>query len=306
MKLSRQLPLNALRVFEAVARHGNFTRAGEELGMTQTAVSYQIKLLEDHLGELLFVRHPRQTVLTPTGERMLPKVIEAFSLLGEAIATARQSADEVLEIHSVPTFASHWLARHLGSFQLQHPDIAVRLLRNTTTTDFSREPADLAIRIGKGPSWPGLASHPILRLSYTPMLSPKLADSIGGVKEPADLLKLPWISDDDGRWKLWFEMAGIGAATSKARRLDAFGALDLETGAALAGHGVAMLSPFYVQDELAWGRLIQPFDISWLDENTYWIVYPEGRRNLPKIRKFREWLEAAIAPEREAMGLSAQ
>lgn len=274
--------------------------------MTQTAVSYQIKLLEEHLGELLFVRHPRQTALTATGERMLPKVIEAFSLLGEAIANARQSADEVLEIHSVPTFASHWLARHLGNFQLQHPNIAVRLLRNITTTDFTREPADLAIRIGKGPSWPGLASHPILRLSYTPMLSPKLADSIGGVKEPSDLLKLPWISDDDGRWKLWFEMAGVGAAPSKARRLDAFGALDLETGAAVAGHGVAMLSPFYVQDELAWGRLIQPFDISWLDENTYWIVYPEGRRNLPKIRNFREWLEAAIAPQREALGLSAQ
>lgn len=305
MKLSRQTPLNALRVFEAVARHLSFTRAGEELGMTQTAVSYQIKMLEDHVGELLFMRNPRQIALTPTAERMLPKVIEAFSLLADAMTAARQVRDEVLEIHSVPTFASHWLARHLGTFQLQHPNIAVRLLRNTTTTDFTREPADLAIRIGKGPSWPGLASHAILRLSYTPMLSPKLADSIGGVKEPADLLKLPWISEDDDRWRLWFQMAGVGASTSGARRLDAFGALDLETGAALAGHGVAMLSPFYVQDELATGRLIQPFDIGWLDENTYWIVYPEGRRNLPKIKRFREWLEATIAPEREVMGLSA-
>ncbi|MHA7968376.1 LysR substrate-binding domain-containing protein [Rhizobium sp. CAU 1783] len=305
MKLSKQFPLNALRVFEAVGRLGSFTRAGEELGMTQTAVSYQIKLLEEMLGELLFTRQARQIALTEVGERMLPKVTEGFALLRDAMAQAVRSADEVLEIHSVPTFASHWLARTLGSFQLAHPQIAVRLLRGSKLTDFSREPADVAIRIGIGP-WPGLAAHPLVRLTYTPMLSPKLAESIGGVKEPADLLKLPWISDDDGRWKLWFEAAGVGVAPSGARRLNALGALDLEAGAALAGHGVAMLSPFYVQEELASGRLIQPFALSWLDENSYWLVYPESRRTLPKVRKFREWLEATLAPERLAQGLQAQ
>ena len=129
MKLSKQFPLNALRVFEAAARHLSFTRAGEELGMTQTAVSYQIKLLEENIGEPLFRRLPRQIALTETAERMLPKVSEGFGLLADAVAGARQSGNEVLEIHSAPTFASQWLARHLGSFQLQHPHIAVRLLR---------------------------------------------------------------------------------------------------------------------------------------------------------------------------------
>ncbi|HCL67229.1 MAG TPA: LysR family transcriptional regulator, partial [Rhizobium sp.] len=148
MKLSRQFPLNALRVFEAAARHRSFTKAGEELGMTQTAVSYQVKLLEENIGEPLFLRKPRQIVLTETAERMLPKVTDAFAVLREAVANARQSADEVLEIHSVPTFASHWLARHLGTFQLQYPQIAVRLLRGTNMTDFNREPADVAIRVG--------------------------------------------------------------------------------------------------------------------------------------------------------------
>lgn len=289
MKLARQFPLNALRVFEAVARNGSFTKAGEELGMTQTAVSYQIKLLEENIGEVLFLRQTRQIVLTETGERMLPKTSEGFELLREAVALARRNADEVLEIHSVPTFASHWLARNLGTFQLRHPHIAVRLIRGTQKTDFVREPADIAIRIGIGPTWPGLESHPILRLSYTPMLSPELADSIGGVREPADLLKLPWITDDD-RWPIWFNAAGVDASRHTMRRLDAGGALDMEAASAISGHGVAMLSPFYVQDELTSGRLIQPFDLSWLDDKTYWLVYPQMRRNVPKIRAFRQWL----------------
>lgn len=298
MKLSKQLPLNALRVFEAVARQGSFTRAGEELGMTQTAVSYQIKLLEEHIGEILFLRHPRQITLTDVGERLLPKVAEAFAMLNEAMSSAKQAANETLEIHSTPTFASHWLAHHLGTFQLEHPHIAVRLLRSTDLTDFNREPADVAIRIGIGP-WPGLDCHPILRLSYTPMLSPGLADSIGGVRKPEDLLTLPWITVDD-RWVVWFEAAGVKTFHHTGRLLDAGGALDLEAGAAKAGHGVAMLSRFYVEDELASGRLIQPFDLSWTDEKTYWLVYPQGRRNLPKIRAFREWLLKTLPPRGQA------
>jgi len=302
MKLSRQFPLNALRVFEAAARHMSFTKTGEELGMTQTAVSYQIKLLEENIGEPLFLRKPRQIVLTETGERLLPKATEGFDLLREAVATARQSADEVLEIHSVPTFASHWLARHLGTFQLQYPQIAVRLLRGTKLTDFNRDPADVAIRVGVGP-WPGLVAHPILRLDYAPMLSPKLAASIGGLKEPADLLKLPRISDDDGMWEEWFAAAGVDVPASSAPRIRAFGALDLDAGAALAGQAVAILSRFYLQDELASGRLVQPFDVSFSDDNTYWLVYPESRRNMPKIRKFHAWLEETLAPERQSLGL---
>ncbi len=303
MKMSKQFPLNALRVFEAVARHGSFTLAGKELGMTQTAVSYQVKLLEENIGGALFLRKPRQIVLTETGERLLPKTAEGFALLREAVALARGSSAEVLEIHSVPTFASHWLARHLGAFQLQHPGIAVRLLRGNKITDFIREPADVAIRIGIGP-WPGLVCHPFLRLGYSPMLSPKLAASIDGVHVPTDLLKLPRIIDeDDTMWADWFAAAGVEAAPLAVPSINSFEALDLDAGAAIAGQGVAILSPFYLQDELASGRLIQPFEACYQDKNTYWLVYPESRRNAPKIRKFHAWLEATIAPERQALGL---
>src|SRR3954466_12531649 len=127
MKMSRQVPLNALRVFEAAARLMSFTKAGEELGLTQTAVSYQVKLLEDTLGEPLFLRRPRQVTLTPAGERLAPKLSEAFALMGDAIASLKDTADGTLIIHSTATFAARWLARHLGSFQLENPGLAVRL-----------------------------------------------------------------------------------------------------------------------------------------------------------------------------------
>lgn len=295
MKMSKQFPVNALRVFEAVARHGSFTRASEELGMTQTAVSYQIKLLEDNIGEALFLRQTRQIALTETGERLLPKTREGFELLREAVALARQTADDVLEIHSTPTFASQWLARHLGSFQLQHPNIAVRLLRSENKRDLNREGGDVAIYIGAEPL-PGLVCDPILKLNYTPMLSPALAASIGGVHEPADLVKLPWICAGDDWPMEWFDAAGIPSPGKITYQFNAFGVLDLQAGAAIAGHGIAMLSPFFVADDLASGRLVQPFDMLLSDGKTYWLTYPTSRRNTRKIKAFHQWLKEALPP----------
>ncbi|MCG5475129.1 MAG: LysR family transcriptional regulator, partial [Sinorhizobium fredii] len=207
MKMSKQFPLNALRVFEAAARLGSFTRAGEELGMTQTAVSYQIKLIEESVGEPLFLRRPRQVTLTEVGQRLAPKVTEAFELLQEAVASARVDADTALFIHSTPTFASQWLARNIGTFQIAHPHISVRLTTADKVIDFGKEAADIAIRYGDG-NWPGLASHPLMRVEFTPMLSPALAETIGGVHEPRDLLKLRIIDPNDPWWEQWFRAAG--------------------------------------------------------------------------------------------------
>ncbi len=175
MKLSKQFPLNALRVFEAVARLGSFTKAGEELGMTQTAVSYQVKLLEESIGEPLFLRRPRQISLTDTGERLAPRVTEGFAILSEAVASVSAAAEEMLLIHSTPTFAAQWLARHIGSFHLKYPSTAVRLKTSDTLIDFSRKSADLALRSGKG-NWPGLRSHMLMKVTFTPMLAPALAE----------------------------------------------------------------------------------------------------------------------------------
>lgn len=295
MKLSRQLPLNALRVFEAVARLSSFTKAGEELGMTQTAVSYQIKLLEEHLGELLFIRQARRIALTATGERLLPKVGEAFVLLSEAISDARQEAGGILEIRSTPTFASHWLARHIGAFQLQHPGLAVRILRIEKPMDFRQDNADVAIWRGERPP-ADVEAHELFRLRYAPMLSPKLAETIGGVTTPADLLKLPLIGGSSKWWGIWFQSNGIDTPLPDTITIDADGALDLEGSAAIAGHGVALLSPFLHREELEAGRLIMPFDIFKEDDRTYWLISPKSRRRSTKVIAFRQWMKEALPP----------
>jgi len=289
MKLSKRFPLNALRVFEAAARLGSFTRAGDELGMTQTAVSYQIKLLEETVGEPLFLRRPRQIELTDTGEQLAPKVAEAFAMLQDAMASISGDAETTLHIHSTPTFASQWLARHLGTFQLKHPNVAVRLSSSESIIDFGRVPSDIAIRAGRG-SWPGLRAHLLMKMNFTPMLSPALAATIGGVNEPADLLKLRIIDAGDPWWVQWFEDAGIPDPGLQGRPRSRLGAQSFEAAAAIAGQGVAVLTPEFYADEVAAGRLIQPFDILSTDGVDYWVAYPENRRHTPRIRAFRNWI----------------
>lgn len=305
MKLSRQLPLNALRVFETVARLGSFTKAGEELGMTQTAVSYQVKLLEEHVGELLFLRQARRAVLSSTGERMLPKVSEALGLMADAVADARQQAGDILEIRSTPTFASHWLARHIGAFQLQHPGLAVRILRVDKPVDFRADNADVAIWRGARPP-ADVEAHELFRLRYAPMLSPTLADTIGGAKTPADLLKLPLIGASSKWWGIWFQTNDIHTPLPGTMTIDADGALDLEGSAATAGHGVALLSPFLHREELEAGRLIMPFDVFKEDDQSYWLVSPKSRRQSVKVQTFRRWLLETLPPQILALPRAAQ
>ncbi|WP_417436663.1 LysR substrate-binding domain-containing protein [Hoeflea sp.] len=296
MKLSRKFPLNALRVFEAVARHGSFSRAADELGMTQTAVSYQIKLLEGILGEQLFLRQPRQIVNTEAADRMLPNVGKAFELLTEAMLSASQVSNETLEIHSSPTFASHWLARNLGNFQLEYPSLAVRLLRVSRITDFNRDPADISIRWGVGP-WPSDDCHLLGRFSYAPMLSPALAESIGGLTTPEDLLRLPIIGAQQESWHNWFATAGLATPDLSDHKRHNYVEQDLCGNAALAGHGVAILNHVHYAEELATGRLVAPFNHHCTDDIGIWLVHPASRRNTPKIKAFREWITKAVSAD---------
>ncbi|MCO6408669.1 LysR substrate-binding domain-containing protein [Hoeflea alexandrii] len=304
MKLSRRVPLNALRVFEAVARHGGFSRAAEELGMTQTAVSYQIKLLEEHIGEQLFLRQPRRIVNTETAERMLPSVSKGFEHLGDAMLAAVQPSSQTLEIHSSPTFASHWLARNLGSFQLAWPGTAVRLLRVSKITDFNRDPADISIRWGVGP-WPEQECHLLGRFSFAPMLSPALAASAGGITEPRHLLRLPIIGAQQDSWQTWFASAGVEPPDLSVHKRHNYIEQDLCANAALAGQGVAMLNHIYFAEELASGRLIAPFNHHCSDDIGIWLVHPASRRNNPKIKAFREWILAAVSADMQRTEPSA-
>jgi LysR family glycine cleavage system transcriptional activator len=291
--MSRNFPLNALRVFEAAARHASFTRAGDELGMTQTAVSYQIKLLEETLGETLFLRQPRQVILSEAGERLAPKVAEGLTKLAEAVADLRGAAEQKLHIHSTPTFATQWLSRTLGDFQLKHPTIAVRLSTSQDLIDFAREEADVSIRWGKG-DWPGLTCHRVMRMDFAPMLSPALAETIGGVNEPADLLKLPIISPLDIWWRTWFSAAGIDNPGLERFPPNELGVQTIDAQVAMAGQGVAILNPGHFRAEVAAGQLYQPFTLTCNDGRDYWLAYPENRRNILKIRAFRDWILATM------------
>jgi LysR family glycine cleavage system transcriptional activator len=287
-------PLSAIRAFEAAARHASFTKAAQELGMTQAAVSYQIRVLEDRVGVPLFLRRPRQVVLTEAGRSLAPAISEAFALMSEAYAAVRSGAQGTLVISTVQTFGSNWLARRLGSFQIAHPSIAVRIGTESHMVDFAREEVDVGIRSGTG-NWPGLAVHMLFRADFTPMLTPRLADSIGGVRQPADLLRLPVLDPGDPWWVRWFAAAGVAADELSKRPGSSMGSQASEGSAAIAGQGVAILTRAFFSAELADGRLVQPFDLVCDDGNAYWLVYPEARRNVPKIRAFREWLLAEIA-----------
>lgn len=288
-------PLAALRAFEAVARHLSFTRAAEDLGMTQAAVSYQIRLLEERLGAPLFLRKPREITLTETGALFARPTIDAFDLLREAYADPSADSVSTLSISTVPTFAGAWLSPRLGKFQMNQPNLAVRLETSDNLVDFGREDISVAIRAGDG-AWPGLAAHFLMDVEYTPMLSPELAKTVD-LREPSDLLKLPLLDTVDPNWAIWMRTAGVDYKEGP-RRPGLTLSTDLhEARAALGGYGVALLTPRFFRYELATGGLIQPFPIISRSGRSYWLAYPQGRRNRPAIRKFRAFLLDEIASD---------
>lgn len=288
-------PLNAIRSFEAVARHLSFTRAAEELGMTQAAVSYQIKLLEERVGTPLFLRKPRPVALSEAGANLAPQVRQAFEIMREAFAETQGEVDSLLSLTTVPTFASQWLAQNLGLFQIAHPDIAVRLDSTSHMVDLRNDEFDIGIRTLPNGLGKGLVSHLLVKADFTPLLSPALAESIGGIKEPADLLKLPMLDPQDEWWALWFAEAGVPGFSTEGRPLSVMNWQSLLASAAMAGRGVTMLTPGLFRDEIASGRLIQPFKLLAGAGRGYYLVYPESRRNARKVRMFRDWMLEATA-----------
>ena len=267
--------------------------------MSQAAVSYQIKLLEERLGFPLFLRQSRQVVLTEAGRQLSVAVTSAFDTLREAFAQVRAEAGGILTISTQPSVASNWLAQRLGRFQLAHPDIAVRLSASDELIDLTRDEVDVAIRSGTG-RWPGLATHRLFGVLFTPMCSPDLLARSPPLHSPADLLRLPLLTPGDIWWRQWFAQAGVvidDLETRPAIRLDS---QHIEGRAALAGQGVGMLTPILWADELRSGQLVQPFPLLGDDGRAYWLVYPEGRHRVPKIRAWREWLLGEVehsAPE---------
>ena len=286
-------PLSAVRVFEAAARHENFTNAANELGMTQAAVSYQVKLLEERLGLALFRREGRRVVLTDPGRRAAREVSVAFDGLDAAFAGLRAEDEGLLTVSTTLTFANTWLAWRVGGFQMLHPDMAVRLQTQDELIDFAASDVDVAVRSGKG-GWPGLVAHKLIDIHFAPVCSPAFLERHGGQFAPDDLLRVPRISPEDSWWGHWLREEGVAVPDGRPRggiRLDS----QAHQGhAAMAGQGIAMLTPFFWRNDLAEGRLVLPFERLCTRGYGYWLVYPEHRRRVPKIKRFCEWLLAEV------------
>jgi LysR family glycine cleavage system transcriptional activator len=291
--MRRLPPLAAVRVFEAAARHENFTAAAAELGMTQAAVSYQVKLLEERVGVPLFRRERRRVVLTEAGRRAAAPVSRAFDAIDGAFAELRAEDEGMLTISSSQTFANTWLAWRLGGFQMGHPEMAVRLSVTDTLVDFTTDDVDVAIRAGLGP-WEGLDADLLIPIDFTPMCSPDFLARHGGRLEAADFLHLPMISPQDPWWPWWLREAGIEVADGKLRPGVRMDSQANEGNAAMAGQGVAMLTPFFWRNDLAERRLVRLSDQISTRDYAYWLVVPEHRRTTPKIKRFREWLLAEV------------
>lgn len=262
--------------------------------MTQAAVSYQMKLLEERLGAPLFARSGRGIALTEHGRRIAPQVTSAFDTMGEAFGSVRVESETVLTISAPRTFATNWLAGRIGSFQVARPELAVRLHVGDEIVDLAAGDADMGIRGAPAP-WPGLVSHFVMGMPVTPMASPLLLAAHPPVREAADVLKLPRLSSDDDWWDLWIECAVDGAPEGKSPPSIRFESQILDGSAAIAGHGVAILSPPMWQTAIDAGQLVpvHPHFVNY--RNGFWLVYPESKRSLAKIRAFRDWLLAEVA-----------
>lgn len=284
-------PLNALKAFEATARHLSVKLAAEELCVTPGAVSQMVKLLETHLGVLLFRRVTRGLLLTDAGRDYLPAVRQAFRLLTEASRRVSGAASAgLLTVSVTPFFASAWLVSRLQSFHESHPDIDLQLTTAPGLVDFTRSGVDLAVRHGSG-RYPGLRSDLVLAVEMIAVAAPAAVARHGLPATPSDLARWPRIHDSHRQgWSLWFEAnAVIDAPPPRGPAFDDPGLL---LKAVLAGQGAALLPAAMVAAELADGRLTQLLEARWPEAFAYYLVYPLDRQDQPKIAAFRQWILA--------------
>ncbi|WP_161957310.1 LysR substrate-binding domain-containing protein [Aestuariivirga litoralis] len=282
-------PLASIRVFDAAARHQNLSRAAEELNMTQSAVSYQIKQIEAFVGAPLFLREARGVRLNARGEQLAPMVQAALASLSRAFRAVSDKAHSVLTISTMQTIAGNWLAPRIGSFQMLHPEFAVRLDISSTLADFAVDGIDVAIRSGRG-HWPGLEQHLLFEQTFTAVASPAYLARAGRPKTPEDMLSHVLIAPSDEWWDIWFRAAGVATPITFTRP-----GIDVETqqmaaSVALAGHGIAIITPRFEAQSFETGRLVALFDVTASSGESYYLAYPREHRASRKIRLFRDWV----------------
>ena len=282
-------PLNSLKSFEAAGRLLSFTRAANELNVTQAAVSHQIKVIEDFLGLSLFIRYPRKLALTEQGRSLLPEVIEAFDRVSNAIgAISQEPSSKMISVRLAPSFAAKWLSPRLKYFWLQHPEIDLCLYHAHPAVEFDREQIDIAVTYGKG-DWPGVVADPILSLDFYPVCTPDFMSNDRPLSNINNLRYYSLLHDANYEcWSDWLKLAGLQAINAnKGTIIDDTNVL---IQAAVDGQGVALGSSTFVQELLDSGRLIKPFDITLVNEFAYYVVCPEAHLKNPSVQAFKDWL----------------
>lgn len=309
------LPIGAIRAFEAASRLGSFKEAAAELAVSSPAISHQVKALEDRLGAPLFVRSNRSLRLTEVGERLATAAQGAFSQLSNAFSNLAADGliaePTTLTVSAAPSLAAKWLAPRLPEFAARHPSIQLRLHADTLLTDFGTDPAiDVGLRYGAGPYEATLHAELLWeRSEIFPVCAPSLVSN-GKLTCPADLLErgvaLLRTAAPAGAsgaaaigWAAWFHAAGVtGVAVERAlRRAPVVGSSQLALETASAGRGVALAPAQLVIDDIRVGRLVQPFPVSVPDPFAFWIVYRADRAGETRIRIFRKWVQEAAAAD---------
>lgn len=295
----RLLPdMSTLVTFEAAARHGNFSRAAEELNLTQSAVSRQIKDFESQTGQHLFERVRQRVVLSEVGAQALPEVrrilAEAERLMLDTLATG--PVTQPLRIGTLPTFGVRWLVPRLADFLAKYPNIALTVESRDNPFDFSADPLDLTIHYGK-PIWPGAVADFLCTETVVPVANAALARRIKGPITDLAFAPLLHHTSRPQLWSQWFARYASGTEVWRGQRFDQF---SMVIAAASAGLGVALLPTYLIEKELASGELVQLFDAPMETENAYYVVMPEGRQGYAASVSFRSWILGQVRAESRA------
>ncbi|WP_425037955.1 transcriptional regulator GcvA [Primorskyibacter sp. S187A] len=289
-------PLTALRAFEAAARHLSFAQAADELNVTPAALSFQIKSLEEHLGQPLFHRLNRAVALTELGHSLSPGLSDGFDAIRQAWRSARRQLDDKsLTVTAGPAFTAKWLAPRLFTFAQRYPDIELRFIASLRIMDFGRDEIDLAIRFGEGQD-EGLHNEPLCSEYITPMMTPALAQDYGTLDA---LRAAPLLHDDSisflkprSDWPRWFDLTGIDREGRSGAR---FSQADHAIDAALAGGGVVLGRSTLAASALKEGWLVAPFREALKPAASFRIVHQKGAENRPHMSAFLHWIRSEAA-----------
>ncbi|TCP38209.1 LysR family transcriptional regulator [Rhodothalassium salexigens DSM 2132] len=290
-----QLPLNALRAFDAAARHMSFKKAADELAVTPAAVSQQIRSLEDLLGVELFRRTSRSLILTDRAQMALASLRQGFEAIEDAVSTLEAARDDgTLHLSVSPSFASKWLVPRLERYYQQNPNAVVKIDASMEVTDFAETEMDLAIRYGAG-QYPGLHAEELMREEVFPVCSPALQDGETPVRTPGDLVNVPLIHDDSSlddescpSWAMWLKAAGV--TVREGQPALHFNQTSLAIEAAIAGRGVVLAKRTLAHADLRAGRLVRPFRHTQSVGFAYFMVCPRAKKDMPKVETFMNWL----------------